>query len=81
MMNRRAWLAAAAASTLNAQNKKLLLPSDQPDEHHFRLMWYNPVPPINQTTWRLKIGGWWKSRFSFPLPNFESYLTYRKAPA
>ena len=57
MMNRRAWLAAAAASTLDAQNKKLLLPSDQPDEHHFRLMWYNPVPPINQTTWRLKIGG------------------------
>jgi sulfoxide reductase catalytic subunit YedY len=57
MMNRRTWLATAAASTLNAQDKKLLLPSDQPDEHHFRLMWYNPVPPINQATWRLKIGG------------------------
>src|SRR5688572_2655111 len=57
MINRRTWLAAAAASTLNAQNKKLLLPSDQPDEHHFRLMWYNPVPPINQASWRLKVTG------------------------
>lgn len=57
MMNRRTWLAAAAASAANAQDKKLLLPSDQPDEHHFRLMWYNPVPPIDQATWRLKIGG------------------------
>jgi sulfoxide reductase catalytic subunit YedY len=57
MINRRTWLAAAAASTLSAEDKKLLLPSDQPDEHHFRLMWYNPVPPINQATWRLKIAG------------------------
>jgi methionine sulfoxide reductase catalytic subunit len=36
---------------------KLLLPSDQPDEHGFRLMWYNPVPPIDQAKWRLEIGG------------------------
>lgn len=57
MMNRRIWLAAAAASTLSAQDKKLLLPSDQPDEHRFRLMWYNPVPPINQATWKLKVQG------------------------
>jgi DMSO/TMAO reductase YedYZ molybdopterin-dependent catalytic subunit len=57
MMNRRTWLAVAAASAAGANDKKLLLPSDQPDEHHFRLMWYNPVPPINQTTWRLKVDG------------------------
>ncbi|HYI92744.1 MAG TPA: molybdopterin-dependent oxidoreductase [Bryobacteraceae bacterium] len=57
MINRRTWLAAVASASLNAQNKKLLLPSDQPDEHHFRLMWYNPVAPVDQATWRLKIRG------------------------
>ena len=36
---------------------KLLLPSDVPDELHFRLMWYNPVPPINQLTWKLNLKG------------------------
>jgi hypothetical protein len=35
-----------------AAEAKLLLPSDQPDEHGFRLMWYNPVSPIDQKTWR-----------------------------
>jgi methionine sulfoxide reductase catalytic subunit len=61
-MNRRNFLAAlsaasAGAQTPSSQHPKLLLPSDQPDEHNLRLMWYNPVPPINQATWRLKIGG------------------------
>ncbi|SRR5713226_6429604 len=58
-MNRRQFLVAAAAGTagLSAAETKILLPSDQPDEHGFRLMWYNPVPPIDQKTWRLKIGG------------------------
>lgn len=61
-MNRRNFLAAlsaasAAAQTQSQQHSKLLLPSDQPDEHNLRLMWYNPVPPINQATWRLKISG------------------------
>lgn len=36
---------------------KLLLPTDTPDEFHFKLMWYNPVPPLNRATWRLKIQG------------------------
>jgi len=60
MMTRRAWLTAAAGSTAHgAQNgkPKLLLPSDQPDEFGLRLMWYNPVPPIDQSRYRLKIGG------------------------
>ncbi len=58
-MNRRRFLAAAGAATaaLHAAETKVLLPSDQPDENGFRLMWYNPVPPIDQKTWRLKIGG------------------------
>ena len=58
-MNRRRFLLAAGASSaaIRAAETKLLLPSDQPDEHGFRLMWYNPIPPIDQKSWRLKIGG------------------------
>lgn len=52
--NRRHWLAVAAAAGAAGQPKsKLLLPSDQPDEFHLKLMWFNPVPPINPQTWRL----------------------------
>jgi methionine sulfoxide reductase catalytic subunit len=58
-MNRRKFFVAAAAGTaaLRGEETKVLLPSDQPDEHGFRLMWYNPVPPINKKTWRLEVGG------------------------
>jgi DMSO/TMAO reductase YedYZ molybdopterin-dependent catalytic subunit len=58
-MNRRQFLVAATAGPagLSAAETKILLPSDQPDEHGFRLMWYNPVPPIDAKIWRLKIGG------------------------
>ena len=58
-MNRRRFLLAAGAGSaaISAAETKLLLPSDQPDEHGFRLMWYNPIPPIDQKTWRLKVGG------------------------
>ena len=55
-MNRRMFVGALAASAAG-QQKKLLLPSDQPDEFNLRLMWYNPVPPIDQATWRVKISG------------------------
>jgi methionine sulfoxide reductase catalytic subunit len=58
-MDRRRFIAAAAASaaTLRAQDRKLLLPSDEPDELHFRLMWYNPVAPIDVARYQLKIHG------------------------
>jgi sulfoxide reductase catalytic subunit YedY len=59
-MNRRQFLAAAAsAARLGASEgkQKLLLPSDTPDELGFRLMWYNPVAPVDAATYRLKIGG------------------------
>ena len=58
-MNRRQFLgfAAASATGLRAAETRVMLPSDQPDEHGFRLMWYNPVPPIDQRTWHLKIVG------------------------
>lgn len=52
-MKRRDFLLGAAA----AADKKLLLPSDQPDALGFRLMWYNPVPPIDPNSYRLKITG------------------------
>lgn len=59
-MRRRRFLAAAAlaATDLRGQQRRsrLLLPSDQPVKG-FRIMWANPVPPIDQSTYRLKIGG------------------------
>ncbi len=57
-MDRRRFLAALTVASAGAQTKpKLLLPSDQPDEHKLRIMWYSPVPPIDQNAYRLKIAG------------------------
>jgi DMSO/TMAO reductase YedYZ molybdopterin-dependent catalytic subunit len=56
-MNRRLFLASATAATMYGGDTRLLLPSDKPDEYHFRLMWYNPVLPIDETAYRLRVGG------------------------
>jgi DMSO/TMAO reductase YedYZ molybdopterin-dependent catalytic subunit len=59
-MNRRGFLASAAASAAGlsaAVKSKLLLPSDEPDELGFRLMWYNPVPAIDIASYQLTIRG------------------------
>jgi len=56
MITRRSLFAAPVAALANTK-PKLLLPSDQPDEHGLRLMWYNPVPPIDQSKWRLQVKG------------------------
>lgn len=59
-MNRRLFLSSmAAAGALPAADsqRELLLPSDTPDEMGFRLMWYSPVPAMDQKTYRLKIAG------------------------
>jgi methionine sulfoxide reductase catalytic subunit len=64
-MNRRFFIGSVAAATLQADETKLLLPSDTPDEFHFRLMWYSPVPPIDQTKYRLQIGGLVENPLSF----------------
>ena len=60
-MDRRRFLVAAAASAAKLRagddTRKLLLPSDEPDELGFRLMWYNPVAPIDTTKYQLKIHG------------------------
>ncbi len=62
-MDRRRFLAATAAAGVTAQThaadekSKLLLPSDSPDELGFRLMWYNPVPPLDAARYELKVHG------------------------
>lgn len=57
-LNRRSFMASvAAAGALRGADTKLLLPSDRPDEFHFRLMWYNPVPAIDPVSYRLQVKG------------------------
>jgi DMSO/TMAO reductase YedYZ molybdopterin-dependent catalytic subunit len=56
-MNRRMFLASAAAALRLRGDTKLLLPSDQADELNFRLMWYNPVAPIDPAAYKLQIKG------------------------
>src|SRR5260370_4176916 len=56
-MTRRLFMASAVAATLRGAETKLLLPSDKPDEYNFRLMWYSPVPAIDQKSYRLQVKG------------------------
>jgi methionine sulfoxide reductase catalytic subunit len=70
-MDRRRFLAAAAVSAAQLragdEKGKLLLPSDEPDEFGFRLMWYSPVPPIDAARYQLKIHGLVEQPQSFSL--------------
>lgn len=50
-------LAGAAPAVAADDAKRILLPSDTPDQFHLRIMWYHPCPPIDPRTYRLKIGG------------------------
>src|SRR5260370_34025958 len=63
--------ASASAGVLSAADTKLLLPSAKPDDLGFRLMWYNPVPPINPATYRLKIHGLVEKAQSVPLADLR----------
>src|SRR5579872_6575757 len=63
-MNRRYFMTSAAAAALGANGlegdetrPRLLLPSDSPDEFNFRLMWYNPVAPLDHASYRLTVKG------------------------
>lgn len=61
-MNRRRFLAtgviaASAAEATAADRQRMLMPTDTPDELGFRVMWYNPCPPIDKDSYRLEIGG------------------------
>src|SRR5258708_2426399 len=66
-MNRRLFMASAVAATVRGGDTKVLLPSDKPDEYNFRLMWYNPVPPIDQKTYRLQVRGLVDHSLSFSI--------------
>jgi methionine sulfoxide reductase catalytic subunit len=80
-MNRREFLATAAgtvaglrAAQLDAADKsRLLIPTDQPDELGFRIMWYNPVPPIDPKTYCLRVGGLVEKPQSFSLEQLRRY--------
>jgi len=72
-LNRRFFLASAAASTLRGADTKLLLPSDKPDEFHFRLMWYSPVAPIDHAAYRLRIKGLVDREMSLPLAELRRF--------
>ena len=58
-MTRRSFVGAMAAAghLRGAPQSGLLMPSDTPDDLKFRLMWYNPVPPIDPRSYRLAISG------------------------
>ena len=70
-MNRRLFVASAAAATLRGADSKLLLPSDKPDEYNFRLMWYSPVPAIDQNTYRLQVKGLVDKPISFSVADLR----------
>jgi DMSO/TMAO reductase YedYZ molybdopterin-dependent catalytic subunit len=70
-MNRRYFMASAAAAALQGAETKLLLPSDKPDEFNFRLMWYSPVPPIDPAAYRLQTGGLVENPMSFSIADLR----------
>lgn len=77
-MNRRKFWAALAAAGGAARlrlgaDSKILLPSDEPNRFGFRIMWYNPVAPIDKKTWRLDVGGLVEQPQKLELAKLQSY--------
>src|SRR5690242_9667379 len=72
-MNRRLFMASAAALGLRGADTKLLLPSDKPDEYNFRLMWYSPVPPIDQKSYTLQVRGLVDNPLSLSVADLRRY--------
>jgi len=74
---RRKLLQAMAAMPLGAApqagRRKLLLPSDTPCEHHLRLMWANPMPPVDPANWRLRIEGLVEKPFTMELAQLRRF--------
>ena len=50
-------MAVASAGSLASTESKILLPTDTPDELGFWIMLYNPVLPIDKSTYQLKLEG------------------------
>lgn len=59
------------AATLHGAETKLLLPSDVPDEHNFRLMWYSPVPAIDPAKYQLQVKGLVDKPMSFSVADLR----------
>ncbi len=83
-MRRRRFLAVTAAAaggtaTASAQRARLLLPTDTPDELGFRIMWYNPVPPIDQRTYRLEVGGLVERPVRYSLEELKGFPTVEQS--
>ncbi len=76
-IGRREFLAAAAAAgalgPFQREKAKLLVPTDHPDEFGFRIMWYNPIPPIDQAKYHLKVGGLVERAQSFSLQQLRRF--------
>ena len=72
-MKRRYFVASAVAATLHGAETRLLLPSDTPDEYNFRLMWYSPVAPIEQKTYRLRVTGLIDNPLSLPVADLRKF--------
>jgi DMSO/TMAO reductase YedYZ molybdopterin-dependent catalytic subunit len=70
-MTRRLFIASAAAVATVRGDTKLLLPSDQADEYNFRLMWYNPVAPIDPATYLLRVKGLVEKPLSFSIADLR----------
>ncbi len=73
-MKRRRFLAAmGAAAGAAGADQQILLPTDTPDKHGFRIMWYNPVPPLDPKTYRLEVGGLVARPRYLSVDDFNSY--------
>lgn len=80
-MDRRRFLVAVAASAAvgspeaPAAEKKsaLLLPTDEPDELGFRIMWYTPTPPLDPAAYRLHVGGLVEKPQTFSLAELRRF--------
>lgn len=51
----------------------MLLPTDTPDEFGFRIMWYNPVPAIDKSSYRLQVEGLVERPREFALNELQAY--------
>ncbi len=78
-MKRRDLLIGAAVAAHAADQKTLLLPSDEPDQHGFRIMWYNPVPPVDPAKWSLQIKGLVEKPGAFPIGRLRSLPQVRQS--
>ena len=75
-MDRRRFLAASAALAGGSRapgQRRVLMPTDTPDELGFRIMWYNPVPPVDKRSYRLEVGGMVERPLSLTVSDLRAY--------